>query len=146
MRYGQLTFTTVLQTKTRSIKIALKIQASASGTLSSFKPYTSLPDDVLAAMKPIYEDLSKDMLFKRCVGGFTQNNDESINQLIWKITPKIHPAGSIIVKIAALIAVCIFNEGILALLLIMHGMDLKLGPNSREHARNMDENRETATE
>ncbi|XP_039956081.1 uncharacterized protein LOC120771887 isoform X2 [Bactrocera tryoni] len=117
-------------------------RASASGTLSSFEhQYTPLPDDVLTAMKPIYEDLNKDELLERCVGGFTQNNYESFNQLIWKISPKILPAGSIIVQIAALIAACIFNEGISALLLIMHGIDLKLGPNSHEYARNMDENR-----
>lgn len=81
-------------------------------------------------MKPIYEDLSKDELLGRCVGSFTQNNNESFNQLIWKITPKILPAGSKIVEIAALIAACTFNEGISSLLLIMHGMDIKLGRNS----------------
>ena len=97
-------------------------------------------------MKPIYEDLSKDELLERCAGGFTQNNNENFNQLIWKITPKILPAGSIIVQIAALIATCIFNEGISALLLIMHGMDLKLGLNSHEYARNMNEKRVIAAE
>lgn len=35
-------------------------RASATNTLSSFKhDYTPLPDDVLTAMKPIYEDLSR---------------------------------------------------------------------------------------
>ncbi|XP_063986122.1 uncharacterized protein LOC135167084 isoform X2 [Diachasmimorpha longicaudata] len=122
-------------------------QASASNNLSSFKHnYTPLPDDVLTAMKPIYEDLSKDELLERCVGGFTQNNNESFNQLIWKITPKILPAGSIIVQIAALIVACTFNEGISALLLIMHSMDLKLGPNSHNYARKIDENRVIAAE
>lgn len=71
-------------------------------------------------MKPIYKDLSEDELLERCVGGFTQNNNESFNQLIWKITPKILPDGSKIVNIPALVAACIFNEGTSALLLIMH--------------------------
>ena len=97
-------------------------------------------------MKPIYEDLSKDELLERCVGGFSENNNECFNQLIWKISPKILPGWWIIVQIAALNAACIFNEGISALLLIMHGMNLKLGTNSHEYARNMDENRVTATE
>ncbi|XP_044584565.1 uncharacterized protein LOC123265047 [Cotesia glomerata] len=122
-------------------------RASATNTLSSFKhEYTPLPDEVLIAMKPIYDDLSKDELLERCVGGFTQNNNESFNQLIWKITPKILPAGSKIVNIAALVAACIFNEGTSALLLIMHGMDLKLGRNSHEYARILDENRVCAAE
>lgn len=97
-------------------------------------------------MKPIYEDLSKDELLGRCVGSFTQNNNESFNQLIWKITPKILPAGSKIVEIAALIAACTFNEGISSLLLIMHGMDIKLGRNSHEYARKIDGNRVCAAE
>lgn len=78
---------------------------------------------------------------ERCVGGFTQNNNESLNQLIWKITPKILPAGSKIVEISALVAAGTFNEGVTALLLFMHGMDLKLGPNSHEYARKENENR-----
>ncbi|CAH4001251.1 unnamed protein product [Pieris brassicae] len=122
-------------------------RASATNTLSSFKhDYTPLPDEVLIAMKPVYENLSKDELLGRCVGGFTQNNNESFNQLIWKITPKILPADSKIVNIAALVAACIFNEGTSALLLIMHGMDLKLGRNSHEYARISDENRVCAAE
>ena len=108
-------------------------RASAMNTLSSFKhDYYPLPSDVSSAIKPIYEELSKEELFERCVGGFTQNNNESLNQLIWKITPKILPACSKIVDIAACVAAGTFNEGVSALLLFMHGMDLKLGRNSHE--------------
>lgn len=57
------------------------------------------------------------------------------------ITPKILPAGSKIVEIAACVAAGTFNEGISALLLFMHGMDLKLGRNSHDYARNEDANR-----
>lgn len=53
--------------------------------------------------------MSKDELLERCVGGFTQNNNESFNQLIWKSTPKILKAGSKIVEIDALTAVSTFN-------------------------------------
>lgn len=102
-------------------------RASATNTLSSFKhDYTPLPDDVLTAIKPTYEDLSKDELLQQCVGGFTQNNNESLNPLVWKITPKRLPAGSKFADIAALVNACIFNQRTSALLLIMHGMDLKL--------------------
>ena len=110
--------------------------------LSSYKhDYDPLPSEVSSAIKPIYEELSKEELLERCVGGFTQNNKESLNQLIWKITPKILPAGSKIVQIAAFVAAGTFNEGMSALLLFMHSMDLKLGRNSHEYARKEDENR-----
>ncbi|XP_025153901.1 uncharacterized protein LOC112588386 [Harpegnathos saltator] len=81
------------------------------------------------------------MLLERCVGGFTQNNNESLNQLIWKITPKTLPAGSKIVEIAAFIAICTFNEGISTLLTFLHGIDVKLGRNSHEYARKEDTHR-----
>jgi len=66
--------------------------------------------------------LSKEELLQRCLGGFTQNNNESYNQLVWKISPKIIPSGSIIIELAAYIAACTFNEGSVALLQIMESM------------------------
>ncbi|KYN18740.1 hypothetical protein ALC57_05402 [Trachymyrmex cornetzi] len=42
----------------------------------------SLLHDVLEAIRPIYDDLKKDTLLERCVGGFTQNNNESFNNII----------------------------------------------------------------
>ncbi|XP_074098848.1 uncharacterized protein LOC141527326 [Cotesia typhae] len=86
-------------------------KARALGTLPSYKhDYEDLPPDVATAIFPIYEDLSNKKLLERCVGGFTQNNNESYNQLIWKITPEVIPAGSKIVEIAVNIAAGVFNE------------------------------------
>ncbi|XP_018405529.1 PREDICTED: uncharacterized protein LOC108781910 [Cyphomyrmex costatus] len=69
-----------------------------------------------------------------------------MNQLIWKITPKIAPAGAKTVEIAAYVASCTFNEGISALLMFLHAMDVKLGPVSHEYARNEDNHRILAAE
>ena len=44
------------------------------------------------AIKPIYEDPSKDELLQRCVRGFRQNNHESFNQNVWKVIPNNLPA------------------------------------------------------
>ncbi|XP_037906116.1 uncharacterized protein LOC119648436 [Hermetia illucens] len=111
-------------------------------SLSSSKhDHDPLPSDISSAIKPIYEELSKEELLERSVGGFTQNNNESLNQLIWKITPKILPAGSKILDIAAYVAAGTFHEGIAALLLLMHSMDLKLGRNSHQYERKEDESR-----
>lgn len=55
-------------------------RASEMKMLSSYKhDYDPLPTDVALAIKPIYEDLSKEELLERCIGGFTQNNNESLN-------------------------------------------------------------------
>ena len=64
--------------------------------------YQPLPKDVLSAIKPVYQDLSSDALLERCVGGFTQNINESYNQLIWKISPKVLPGGSLLQMMMAL--------------------------------------------
>ena len=62
-------------------------------------------------MKPIYNDLSKNSLPERCVVGYTQNNNESLNQQIWKNSPKIISSGAITVELVAYIAAALFNEG-----------------------------------
>ncbi|KAK9685870.1 hypothetical protein QE152_g37628 [Popillia japonica] len=40
---------------------------------------------------PIYEDLPKDELLQRRLNGFTENNNESYNQLTWKLAPNHFP-------------------------------------------------------
>lgn len=117
-------------------------KAAAEKNLDSFKhSYEALPDNVLQAMKPIYEDLSKDALLERCVGGFTQNNNESLNQLIWKISPKIVNGSSNIVEIAANVSACTFNEGSFALLSFLQEMGIKTGTSSHEWAQTIDSDR-----
>ena len=90
-------------------------------------------------MLPIYEDLSEDALLHRCLGGFTQNNNESLNQLIWRISPKSVSGTSTVVEIAANVAACTFNEGSFALLALMQEMHIGTGPGSHEWARQVDE-------
>lgn len=92
-------------------------------------------------MKPIYEDLSKDELLERCLGGFTQNNNESYNQLIWKLSPKHQPGGAVPVGIAAYTAACIFNEGQASVLKIFEAMGVPCGRNAHDYVAQQDENR-----
>jgi len=114
-------------------------KAAAANSLDSFKhTYRALPKDVLDAIKPIYENLSKDVLLERCVGGFMQNNNESFNQLIWKISPKHLSGTSVTVEIAAYVAACVFNEGSFGLLQIMQDMEISSGPSAHAWARSTD--------
>lgn len=84
---------------------------AAANALDSFKhTYNALTKDVFDAFKPIYENLNKDALFERFVGGFTQNNNESSNQLIWKISSKHLCRTSVFVGIAVYVTACVFNE------------------------------------
>lgn len=117
-------------------------KAKAAGTLRDFThDYLALPKVVLNAIKPIYDDLSTDKLLERCVGGYTQNNNESYNQLVWKMAPKTTHSGATIVEIAALLATCIFNNGTTSLLQVMHTMGIAVGQNAHVYAASEDDRR-----
>ena len=94
--------------------------------------------DVLSATKPIYEDLSKDALLQQCLGGFTQKNNESLNELIWKMSPKSVSGTAVLVEFTANVAACIFNEGCFALLIMMEEMQIKSGPSVHAWVRSVD--------
>ncbi|KYQ53517.1 hypothetical protein ALC60_00043, partial [Trachymyrmex zeteki] len=122
-------------------------RAAAMGKLESYvHSYDAFSSEVLEAIRPVYNDLSAEALLQRCVGGFNQNNNESYNQLIWKITPKTVPSGSTIVNIAAKIAASVFNEGSSIHLTMLYSIGSKLGHNAHEYCRQMDENRITIAE
>lgn len=100
--------------------------------------YTPLPEDVIQAIKPIYEDLSRDELLERCLGSFTQNANESLNQLIWRIVPKKLSGSRKIVEFASYVAAYIFNEGAGAFLTFLSDMNVSVGPSAHEYARLVD--------
>jgi len=82
-------------------------RALAADDLASFHhDYEPFPNIVVKHIKPIYEELSNDELLERYLGGFTQNNNDSLNHLIWKIAPKKVSSSSKIVELAANIAAC----------------------------------------
>ncbi|XP_071652404.1 uncharacterized protein [Temnothorax longispinosus] len=116
-------------------------QAKAAGTLQHYEHKTPLHDDVIKAIRPIYENLSDDNLLERCVGGFTQNANESLNNIIWRIAPKIQNNGASIVQIAANIAACTFNEGASTYLLMMQALNIDVGRNCATYCKNQDRER-----
>lgn len=95
---------------------------------------------------PIFEDLSRKDLLERCLGGHTQNANESFNSTVWRLAPKHLHCGRKIIEIAAWIAAGIFNEGYLSVLKIMSSMDIIIGPVCREIVSRNDENRKKSQE
>ena len=58
-------------------------QDKANNT-SKYKPGPGLPDEIIKLVKPIYARLSSDdLLKKKCLDGKTQNQNESLNGMIW---------------------------------------------------------------
>ncbi|KYQ46703.1 hypothetical protein ALC60_14224 [Trachymyrmex zeteki] len=72
---------------------------------------------------------------------FTQNNNESINTLIWSIAPKRIFSGKKIVEIATYIAANIFNKGYTSILLMMATLNLTIGTNAATICEQLDATR-----
>ena len=45
-----------------------------AGAFSDYRHKPPLSQEVFKAIKPVYDDLSRDELLNRCLGGFTQNS------------------------------------------------------------------------
>ncbi|XP_044588919.1 uncharacterized protein LOC123268103 [Cotesia glomerata] len=114
--------------------------AEAEETLDEFQHNNPpLTEAVQKVIKPIYEDLSSESLLERCLGSETQNNNESLNSLIWTFAPKHIHAGTHTIEIANFIAVCIFNEGFLPVLRILSLMGITIGPESHAFVNKRDQ-------
>uniref|UniRef100_A0A6P7GQQ4 Uncharacterized protein LOC114345625 n=1 Tax=Diabrotica virgifera virgifera TaxID=50390 RepID=A0A6P7GQQ4_DIAVI len=100
-----------------------------------------LSEKVQEVIKPIYEDLSRDDLLIRCLGAETQNNNESLNSLIWTFAPKHLHSGAKIVEIATFIAVIIFNECFESILKTMEVLGLSIGLNAQAYVHQRDSSR-----
>lgn len=105
-------------------------KAEAEGTLDSFEHKPPMSEEVFSAIKPIYEDLSRDDLLLRCLGGYTQNSNESFNATVWNIAPKSSSSGKKVLDIATDIAVCVFNDGLTNILRIMQVLEMDIGVQS----------------
>ncbi|XP_012232335.2 uncharacterized protein [Linepithema humile] len=121
-------------------------QAKAHNELHHYQHKAALNNEVFKAVQPIYEELSRDELLSRCVGGFTQNSNESFNSVLWAIAPKIVHSNKAIVDIAANIAVCNFNDGLHSIMEIMQVLNLIIGSTCYNFCVETDERRIRAAE
>lgn len=100
-----------------------------------------LGDEMKEHLLPIYTDLSRDDLLERCLGGHTQNANESFNATVWRICPKHLNSGLKIVEISAYIAAGMFNEGYTSILKLMNELGIIVGTYCKVFAENTDEAR-----
>lgn len=110
----------------------------------SKKNYTHLGplhEEVAKNILPIYEDLTKEDLLKRCLGGHTQNSNESYNSIVWRLAPKHLHSGRKIIEIAAFMTACIFNEGFFGVLKVMETLQINIGTTCKMFADSVDANR-----
>ncbi|GFX65550.1 uncharacterized protein TNCV_5082861 [Trichonephila clavipes] len=97
------------------------------GSVETFRHSNKLPVAVMDAIKPVFNDLSQPKLLQKCLGGKTQNNNQSINSLISKLCLKTLGCGRKIVDISTNEAIVIFNDGNQDRLKIMQSLGLIVG-------------------
>ncbi|XP_029165355.1 uncharacterized protein LOC114936347 [Nylanderia fulva] len=115
--------------------------AEATGKLDEFEHQPAFHKSVQDHLLSIYEDLSKDELLQRCLGGYTQNCNESFNACIWRLAPKHLHCGSKTIEIAAYLATAIFNEGYFPILKMMETMGIIIGQQSKTFAEDHNDKR-----
>ena len=86
-----------------------------------------LPTVIRDEIKSIFQDLSKPGLLARCLHGHTQNNNEGLNQLIWKRLPKSVYVGADILRMGVASAVLHFNSGCAPMMYIIRKLGLSVG-------------------
>lgn len=101
----------------------------------------SLPEAVMVACKPIFRDLSHPDLLKKCLDGYTQNANESLNNLIWKLCPKNKYHGLKTVETAVGLATITFNDGAWSLGSVLNNMKLTSGRFAKNYFIATDEER-----
>jgi len=106
---------------------AWQLQKAIVGNTNEFKHNPAMSDEVFKAIKPVYEELSRDDLLSRCLGGFTQNSNESFNSLVWSMAPKSSSSGKSVLDIAVNLAVLYFNDGFFGIMQVMKQMGISIG-------------------
>ena len=78
-------------------------------------------------IKPVFLNLSDDDLLKRCLHGKTQNNNESLNNMLWMKCPKAIFVGKDVLEMAACSAILAFNDGAKGILNVFAKLGLNPG-------------------
>lgn len=115
-------------------------------SLEKYKHKNSISPFILDAVKDIFKDLSMPSLLKRCLGGHTQNANESLNSVIWKLCPKISGSGPNVVQLAVNEAVVLFNEGQRGRIKTMQQLEYKIGEKAITFALEADNRRIASAE
>lgn len=100
-----------------------------------------MPNEVFEGIKPIYKELSSNELLTRCLGGFTQNSNESFNAMVWSMAPKAVSSGKIVLDIAVGLVVIYFNDGYNGIMQVMNQLGITIGLNCYNYCSEADATR-----
>ena len=104
----------------RSLTLGVSIKLQKSMELC-------IPKIVREAIMPTFQELSDDTHLKRCLHGFAQNNNESINDIIWKRLPNDVFVGRTVIEIGICSAVVCFNDDAVGVSKIFEELSMDTG-------------------
>ena len=117
-------------------------QAKTTGTFR-LSTQTACLSRCLRCSNLFIEDLSRNDLLTRCLGGYMQNSNDNLNAVVWSLAPKSRFNDNWwqqILNICMYIAVCVFNDGFKSLLKIMEVMNIIIGTSSYNFMMSVDDN------
>ena len=122
-----------------------KYQSDKITGKDTYKLKINIPIVVRDKIKPIFMDLSKDELLKKCLHGRTQNANESINQLIWQKCPKSVYVQRFTLEAGVASAVINFNDGVSGIINVLEKVNVVPGDMLKLFCSKTDNNRIVAT-
>ena len=118
-----------------------KFQADKINNTSTYTEKPGIPSIIHEAIKPVFLDLSDDSLLKKCLHGKTQNNNESLNGVIWKRCPKDVFVSKNTIEIGVASAVINFNDGSTEILNVMRNLKIEPGDYAEQFCVKNDQKR-----
>jgi hypothetical protein len=112
---------------------------------ASYKHKNGIPECIVKLIEPIFTDLSKPELLRKCTHGLTQNVNECLNGLIWNRGPKTIYVEQETVALATYLAVLKFNDGDISFLKIFEDLDVTPGVFTGKGAQDCDTSRMNQT-
>ena len=100
-----------------------------------------LPSVIMNQVKDIYQDLSKEDLLEKVTHGKTQNANECANSTVWNLLSKNGFANRPLVELVAYMAVCLYNEGKIAVLDVLSSLGVPVGKEMAQKCKSMDKRR-----
>ena len=100
-----------------------------------------IPRAVMAEVNDIFQELSRVDLLEKVAHGKTQNANECANSTIWNILSKNGFANRPLVELAAYMAVCLYNEGKIAVLDVLSSLAVPIGKEMAQKCKSIDKRR-----
>ena len=104
-----------------------KHQADKLNLINTYEEKPGLSSAIWDTIRPVFVSLSDGKLLQKCLYGKTQNNDESLNGLIWKPCPKGVFVDRVTLELGVASAVVAFHNVLPGIFEVFNKLDVKPG-------------------